>query len=79
MKARERRVCDNISELLLEADMDQQIFAKAVGTNADTVSIWVCRHNDPRMKYIPGIAKCLGVPIDRLFEGCEYDIWETLE
>ena len=62
-------VSDNIRQLFAETGKKQIDLAEFVGVRAVTISTWTNGHAEPRVCFIPWIAKFFSVPIERLFKG----------
>ena len=59
----------NLKELRVKSGyFTQKDFAKAIGNNVSTVSMWETGNSSPRIKDIPKIAEALRVPVEILIK-----------
>lgn len=62
-------VLQRITDLMDRKQIKDSVLCKEVGVSQSTFATWKQKDREPQLRYIPGIAKFLGVSIDYLLTG----------
>lgn len=74
----EESVMERIMRLIEEKSMKDKTFCELTGIAQSTYGNWKTRGTEPNLKYIPDIAKVLGVSVNYLLTGKEANMLEEI-